>query len=507
MGSLAAAAALARLGKSVLVLESHGQLGGLTHTFRRKQHRWGSGLHYTGWPTAYDCGFPGLWETLTEGQAPWTRLPEETDHYIRPDGEFVKRAGRERYRDDLHAAFPGERRAIDGYLDDIRRINQDFLRFMTLQALPPAVERLGPRWWLGRKFLAMDRMPLARYMDSIGASERLREHLWFTWGNFGGVPAETSVGSYAVPTEFLHDGLWTPARGSRSVAEAFAAVIRRAGGELRTRAEVTGLVLKAGRAAGVRVGDELIPARTVISGIGARETYRCLVPREHWPAHAARISGLPSSCSIFTVYLALDRTFLERHRLNGVNYWVEFEPGAMRGVWTDLTGPPGWLLLSLAPRFHQEHGAASDTVTAEVFVGVRGHQFARWQGSRVMKRGPEYEELKQRMADLTMARVEQAWPGFRASVRYAEGASPLTIASYTSHIHGAAYGIAPVPGRYSDRALRVHSGIPGLLLTGQDVSTAGIIGAFYGGLTAASALTRRDVARTLLHSRGRTAVS
>jgi all-trans-retinol 13,14-reductase len=331
-------------------------------------------------------------------------------------------------------------------------------------------------------------------MDAIGASERLREHLWFTWGNFGGIPSETSIGAYAVPTEFLHDGMWTPAGGSRPVAEAFAATITSAGGALRTRAEVTGLVIDGDRVAGVRVGDEVLQARAVISGIGARETYRKLVPEADRPAHADRIAAMPSSCSIFTLYLALDRSFLDRHGLDGVNYWVEFEPGAMRGVWEDLSSPPGWLLLSLAPRFQNEAG---ETVTAEVFVGIRGDRFARWEGSRVRKRGPEYDELKQRLAERTLDRVEQSWPGFRAAVRYAEGASPLTIHSYTGHLGGAAYGIAPVPGRYSERSLRVHSGVPGLLLTGQDVSAAGVIGAFYGGLTAASAVLLRSAAKML----------
>ena len=497
MGSLTAAATLARFGRSVLVLEAHGQLGGLTHTFRRKQHRWGSGLHYSGWPTTYDCDFPELWEILTGGRAPWTRLPDETDHYIRPDGRFVKRAPRDRYHDDLHAAFPAERRVIDHYLDDMRRINRDYLRFMTLQALPKAVEQLGLGWWLGRRFLKTDRLPVVRYMDAIGASQRLREHLWFTWGNFGGIPLETSIGAYAVPTEFLHDGMWTPAGGSRSVADAFAATVTAAGGALRTRAEVTGLVIDEGRVTGVRVGDEVLRARTVISGIGARETYRLLVPAERQPNHAERIMAMKPSCSMFSLYLALDRQALTRYGLTGVNYWAEAQPGGLRDHWTDLEGPPPWLLLSLAGRFHPST-TDLNVVLGEVFTTLTAEHFVRWQGTRVMKRGAEYGDFKEHLAERVFQQMERFWPGIRQYVRYAEGATPLTIEAYTRHFDGAAYGLAPVPGRYNDRALRVLSGVPGLLLTGQDIATPGVIGAFYGGLVSASALMRRNLSSWLL---------
>src|SRR5579871_6296445 len=108
MGSLAAAAALARSGRSVLVLEAHNQIGGLTHTFARKGMRWGTGLHYTGWSTEHLSAFPHLWDRLTGGQAPWLRLPEETDYYQSAEGTFVRRTPRQQYREDLHAAFPQE---------------------------------------------------------------------------------------------------------------------------------------------------------------------------------------------------------------------------------------------------------------------------------------------------------------------------------------------------------------------------------------------------------------
>lgn len=497
-GSLAAAAALAKLGRSVLVLEAHTQVGGLTHTFQRKGVRWGTGFHYTGWPTAYENDFPPLWHILTGGRAGWARLPDDADTYLRPDGAFVKSGTRERYRTDLYGAFPAERPAIDRYLADMRRLTAEYRRFMVLQSLPAAVEKLGPGWWLGRRFLRADRTPLVRYMDGIGASERLRDHLWFTWGNFGGIPAETSVGAYAIPTEYMMDGLWCPAAGSRAVAAAFADTIRAAGGEVIRGANVTGLVFRHGRVAGVRVGDTEFRGRHVISGIGARETYRWLVPEDRRPRHADRVMGMRPSCSIFTLYLALDRQFLARHRLTGVNYWAEAVPGSLRRPWDDLDGTPPWLLLSLAAGFQAEGSADPEVVPAEIFTGIRGERFARWQGTRVMKRGPEYADFKADLTDRVLDRAESFWPGFRSAVRYAEAASPLTIASFTRHQDGAAYGIAPDPGRYSERALRACAGVPGLLMAGQDVSAAGVIGAFYGGLTAASAILWRDAGQVLL---------
>ena len=496
-GSLAAAAALAKLGKSVLVLEAHTQLGGLTHSFARKKVRWGTGLHYTGWPTAYFNDFPALWETLTGGNAAWVRLPDEADCYLHPEGTFIKRGSRERYRQDLLETFPSERAAIDRYFQDMQALLRLYLQFMPLQAMPRMAERCGLGWLWGRTFLKSDRLSVVDYMNRLGASEKLRDHLWFTWGNFGGQPDQTSVGAYSVPMEYLMDGLWTIAAGSQSVAEAFSQTVTQCGGELRRGVAVSELLFQGRRVVGVRVGEETIRAKTVISGIGARETYQKLVPKDHQPKHAKRITALPPSCSIMTLYLALKPEAIERFGLNAVNYWVEMEPQSLRTYWSDLDRPPKWFVLSLASRFQQET-TPELLIPAEVFVGIPGQAFQKWEDTQTMKRGKDYDELKQSLTEKILRQVEATWPGFQESIEYLEAATPLTIRSYTGHAKGAAYGIAPVPGRYSERSLRVATGIPGLLLTGQDVAAAGVIGAFYGGMAAASAVLKKNMASYLL---------
>ena len=48
MGGLTAAAALARCGRRVLVLEQHSVAGGMTQTFERNGFEFATGLHYVG---------------------------------------------------------------------------------------------------------------------------------------------------------------------------------------------------------------------------------------------------------------------------------------------------------------------------------------------------------------------------------------------------------------------------------------------------------------------------
>ena len=494
MGSLAGAAALARLGRSVLVLEAHTEVGGFTHTFVRDHVRWTVGLHYTGWPLAYPVEFPELWDILTEGQAPWLRLPDETDFYMSPEGVFVKRAPRERHREDLHAAFPSERRQIDQYLSDVRRICADFLRFFPLQAMPRWLERLGPGWWLGRRFLQADLLPLRTYMDRLGLSQRLRNCLCFNWANWDGVPARMSVGAHAIPTEYFLDGLWTPAQGSAEVPAAFTRLISRHGGEVRTRARVSDLVFKDGRVTGVRVNEETVSARVVISDIGARETYQKLIPLERRPSHTTRILALRPSCTGLFVCAGLDEQFLERHSLKGVNYWVEATPGAInREAWEDLTQPPPWFVLTLVSRF-QKGKHLQGIIPVEMFVPIPVEKFAAWEGTDVGRRGDDYVELKHQMTERVLEAAEQTWPGFRAAIRSLTSGTPLTVTSFTGHPGGAIYGVAPDVGRYSNRALRIHTGISGLLLTGVDVAFPGVLPAFLAGLATASAVLGRNAA-------------
>ncbi|CAJ0949434.1 unnamed protein product [Ranitomeya imitator] len=81
VGGLSAAAALAKAGKRVLVLEQHDQAGGSCHTFQEHGYEFDVGLHYVG--QMHEGGMLRvIMDQLTDGQLQWNRLGDQYDSII-----------------------------------------------------------------------------------------------------------------------------------------------------------------------------------------------------------------------------------------------------------------------------------------------------------------------------------------------------------------------------------------------------------------------------------------
>ena len=71
-------------------------------------------------------------------------------------------------------------------------------------------------------------------------------------------------------------------------------------------------------------------------------------------------------------------------------------------------------------------------------------------------------------------------------VDHGQPARPVAGQHLSGHPHGAIYGLPATPDHFRRGLLKVRSSIKGLLLTGTDVSTLGIMGALMGGVTTAA---------------------
>ena len=125
-GGLAAAVALARAGKKVLVLEQHYLPGGWCHSFSLEQYRFSPGVHYVG-----ELHEGGALRRTYEGLGLGADLafcelnPDGYDHVWLGDGKddrFDYPAGKEQLVEALSARFPAERAGIAKYFDTVGRI-------------------------------------------------------------------------------------------------------------------------------------------------------------------------------------------------------------------------------------------------------------------------------------------------------------------------------------------------------------------------------------------------
>ena len=128
------------------------------------------------------------------------------------------------------------------------------------------------------------------------------------------------------------------------------------------------------------------------------------------------------------------------------------------------------------------------THTAEIIAGLEGRHFEPWAGTRWMKRGEDYEELKSRIADGLLAEAERRLPGLSKLVVHRELSTPLSTAHFTGHAGGEIYGLPATPDRFARRWLRSPTPVPGLYLAGADALMLGIGGAVMSGIMCTAAV-------------------
>lgn len=181
-----------------------------------------------------------------------------------------------------------------------------------------------------------------------------------------------------------------------------------------------------------------------------------------------------------TLYLGLTRSPAEIG-LHGENHWhfTSYDHDAVSDEGL-LRGEPEGAYVS----FPSAKDPEATRHTAEIISFCSPEAFAGWAGTEWMRRGEDYEALKERITEGLLDFVEERHPGLWALVDHAELSTPLTAESFTGHRAGGISGLAATPERYRGRLVAARSPVPGLLLAGTDVCSLGIMGALMGGVFA-----------------------
>jgi all-trans-retinol 13,14-reductase len=492
IGGLTTASLLAELGWRVAVLEQHYTAGGATHSYERAGYEWDVGVHYLG-----DMGarttVRRLMDFLTQGQLDWAPMDAHYDRFFIGDRVYDAVAGREAFRDNLVAHFPREARAIDRYLQLLGEVSRGMRTFTLDRTLPPWVAAVaGPllRRRLPRSFDRTTWDVLSELTDD----PELIAVLTGQWGDLGLPPRQSSFVIQAlIAKHYLHGGFY-PVGGAWRIADTILPRIRATGGEVFTYARVEQVLVREGRARGVRMADGTeIAAGCVISDAGAVNTFARLLPADVAQVHGydRLLERVKPSIGHLGVYIGLQGT-AEEFSLPKTNYWIY--PGndhdaALERFLADPNGPFPAVYISFPsakdPDFARRHPGKA---TIEIVAPAPYEIFAPWAERTWGQRGDDYTALKRSYGERLLEYLYDKVPQVRGRIDYWEVSTPLSMKWFCGWERGELYGLDHDPSRMRQGWLRPRTKVPGLWLTGQDIMSCGVSGAMMGGLASATAI-------------------
>jgi phytoene dehydrogenase-like protein len=500
IGGLAVASLLAQHGgKRVLVLERHYVAGGFTHAFHRPGYDWDVGVHYIGGVHNPASMERAVFDHLTGGRLEWNRMPDVYDRVVIGDREYEFVAGLERFRKRMKGYFPGEATAIDRYIRAVRSAVRMSGGYFAEKALPRPIARVaGPL--LCAPFLRWARQTTADVLGKITTNRELIGVLTAQWGDYGLPPGESSFGVHATIAAHYFEGASFPVGGATSIAAGIAPSIASAGGQIVFSAPVREILLDGGqRAVGVRMEDgREIRAGMVISDAGVWNTFSSLLaPQASGVAPALKeLRSVPASMAHLCLYVGMKQSGAELG-LTGTNLWFHPTPDHDANLqrFEDNPSAPFPLLFISSPSAkdldfeRRQPGRA----TLEVITPAPYDWFARWEETRWKRRGQDYDDFKNHLAERLREGLEQHVPAVRGKIDYAELSTPLSTRHFMNYQRGEAYGVSATPARFRLRCLTPQTAVRNLYLTGQDVCTLGIMGAMMGGVITASVVLGRNL--------------
>lgn len=498
MGSLTAGAILAKEGQKVLILERHYEAGGFTHTFRRKGYEWDVGIHYIGEVSRPNSVIKKLFDYITNGELKWADMGEVYDRIIIGEKEYDFVKGVSNFKMKIQEYFPEEGKAIEEYVNHVFAANKASRKFYMAKAMPNLVSSL-----VG----GMMRKPYYKYSDkttyevlrSLTDNEELIKVLAGQYGDYGMPPKKSSFAMHASVARHYFSGGNFPIGGSSQIIKTIDPVIEKACGTILVKAEVAEILIENNKARGVKMSDgKEFLCDKVISGAGIFTTYEKMIPPEIKAKHnfEAQLKKINPSVAHACLYIGLKGSPQDL-KLPKTNLWIYPDDAdhdtCVERYLEDMSQPFPVVYVSFPSAKDPDWtNRYPDRSTIDIITLVPYETFSPWVGSRWMKRGEDYDALKEKISKRLFEALFKQLPHLRDHIDHYELSTPLTTQHFVNYKKGEIYGIDHTPDRFRQKFLKPRTLIKGFYLTGQDIVTAGVGAALFSGLITASAMTGKD---------------
>ena len=498
MGGMTAAVMLAKQGQKVLLLEQNTVIGGLTQSYSREGYRWNTGLHYIGDVGHEKTMTSKLFRYVTDDQISWAPLPEIYNKMAIEDRVYEIPAGKEAYGEALKAWFPEESDAIDQYMALLFSTAKSSAPFFMQKAFPQefAAEHMQEAC---APFYEYSDQKTIDVLTSLTSNEELIAVICANWGDYSSPPHQSSFAMHCMLAKHYMNGGNYPVGGAGVLADYMMPIVERAGGMVLHSAEVSRIVVEDGVATGVQLSSgETVSAKTIVSNAGVQNTYGRLLPEinETTESLKQKLNDVDDTYALVGINLGLSAD-AKTLCLESANIWAHPSADFKKNLEdhkASFDSPFPWTFITFPsikdPNWDREF---SNKSTIEMYAYTNYEHFSKWTNSRWMKRGADYLALKEVIKERLLVELEKYVPEVRQHIDVCEVSTPLTYETFVKRERGGFMGVESTPDRFRQEWLRASTPIKGLYLSGQDVTTDGVIGALMGGLISATAVTGKDL--------------
>ena len=306
-GGLATANRLQSAGASVTLLEKRPLVGGRAYQFKENGYTFDMGPSLITAPDVIDDIFKRAGRERSEF-LDYIPLDPYYRVYFHDGTHFDYSGDSEKMRQQMYRYSQVDALRYDAFMQAIEPIYEEV---MTNKLGAKPFDTIGSMLKFAPKALQLNAfLPVATYVKRFFKDFRHRFLFSFHPLFIGGHPFRAPSIYLMIPYLEKKDGVWFTNGGMYRVVESLSQLFVEQGGSLHTGAEVTEIVVEAGRVHGVRTKEDFFPADAVVSNADVAHTYKNLVDarwRKKWSD--ASVDSMKYSMSCFLLYLGVRKTY------------------------------------------------------------------------------------------------------------------------------------------------------------------------------------------------------
>lgn len=483
LGGLSCGVILAKNGYDVTVLEKGAQVGGCLQCFHRGNATFDTGMHYIGSAASGQVLNIMMNYLDISSKVELSRLDPQGYDIVSFQGKHYPFAnGKEAFVETFAQHFPNCRRELERYYD-----------LMKLVSSSSAMHSLNRHVDLDINTEYQMRS-VDQVLDEIFTNPILSQTIAGIQPLYAGVKGHTPFSSHALIHDCFERSAYRIVGGS-SIANSLVDVIKDYGGEVLTSQEAVKIECCGTQATAVTTSSgNNYPADLVISTIHPSVTLKLVDVHLVRPLYRKRIESYRNTTSVFVVYLKF-----RKDSVKYMNHNLYYYRG--NTIWgCEDYDDNSWPKFLLYMHFCHEKNPRYAS-TGKLLTYMSYDEVSKWASSHVGQRGESYEEFKRQKAEALIDALEEEIPGIRKHIESYYTSTPLTYSDYTGTPEGAMYGIARDVKSLGLNSISSKTGIPNVLLAGQNTTFHGMFGVLAGSLiTCSEVLSSNEIFKQLGHS-------